>query len=88
MRPLLPNRLAYPELLERIPGGGAEYLYDGGVDDLANRLEHLATENPSPIDPKWFARFDWQERAPAMDLEMVRALSVDSTSTSQQDPSE
>ena len=88
VRPLLPNRLAYPELLERIPGGGAEYLYDGGVDDLAKRLEHLATENPSPIDPKWFARFDWQERAPAMDLEMVRALSVDSTSTSQQDPSE
>lgn len=81
VRPLLPNRLAYPELLEGIPGGGDEYLYDGGVDELADRLEDLATETPPGINPKCFARFDWQERAPEMDLEIGKVRSIDRSNT-------
>ncbi|MFC1759123.1 DUF3524 domain-containing protein [Planctomycetota bacterium] len=67
VRPLLPNRLAYPELLDGVPSGADEFLYDGGADALAERLTRSATERAHPTDCNWFAKFHWQERAAEMD---------------------
>lgn len=36
--PLLPNRLSYPELLSRYPGDVDQFMYDGTVDSLMNKL--------------------------------------------------
>ena len=38
--PLLPDRLAYPELV----GGRSEFLYDGTPESLASRIKHLAAD--------------------------------------------
>jgi len=35
--PLVPRRLAYPEILDS-EGEGTEYFYDGGANELAERL--------------------------------------------------
>jgi len=42
-RPLLPNRLAYPDLVSGVEESYRnELLYDGGVDDLSSRIIELA----------------------------------------------
>ena len=38
--PLLPDRLAYPELV----GGCSEFLYDGTPESLASRISNLAAD--------------------------------------------
>lgn len=73
--PLLPNRLAYPELLVGVAGVGEKFLYDGSVDDLARRLTELCTAINEP--PPWqvnltkllaaIQRFQWTRRARALD---------------------
>ncbi len=71
-RPLLPQRLAYPEILAPLGSAAAEFLYDGSADQLASRLQAVAIG----ADPgTWTAdrigcvceRFDWDRRSDEMD---------------------
>jgi glycosyltransferase involved in cell wall biosynthesis len=66
-RPLLPDRLAYPELL----GGRREFFYDGSLDGLTARLSGLAVNPPPPVAAdlrgELAARFGWPARRPALD---------------------
>ena len=75
--PLLPDRLAYPELLqiEEYPHRRDSFLYDGSASDLATRLTKLAERHqgcelwrgdPNEISNA-LARFDWQRRVPVLD---------------------
>ena len=81
--PLLPRRLAYPEILrEDVVGDASAYFYDGDVESLAGRLAELG--NALAAGDIWRGdqghvrraaeRFDWNRRAPLMDdaLEQVR----------------
>lgn len=55
--PLLPRRLAYPEILAPLGPGAAKFLYDGHVETLAERLETLARR----VEPKHGSQADlWQ----------------------------
>ena len=74
--PLLPRRLAYPEVFQadRHPA----FFYDGSARDLAERLSRMATEltaeRPRPaVDLA--RRFAWPQRAAAMDR-ALEALAV------------
>ncbi len=74
--PLLPDRLAYPEILatDRC-SWSLQHLYDGTPDQLARRLSQLAARKTAgslwPNDPaciqELVARFRWDRLAPLMD---------------------
>ncbi len=73
--PLLPNRLAYPDLLAGGEWDSAAFLYDGGAKALADRLEGLCGRiaagrlwgaAPDALS-RAMARFIWDARAPALD---------------------
>ena len=75
-RPLLPRRLAYPELLSGVPSGEVEeFFYEGESAELARRLVRLADSReegrlwPGPEDrcSAEMARFFWPGRAREMD---------------------
>ena len=72
--PLLPERLAYPEVFQ-IPEQ-RDHFYDGSAEDLAGRLQNLALDVERGKKLSWcsddqFARwrnhFDWHARAVEMD---------------------
>ena len=74
--PLVPERLAYPEVLRGSSDGQVDgFLYAGGVAELAERLAGLAAllgkgdlwEGQSLRGRKAVARFDWQRRAKELD---------------------
>ena len=80
--PLLPRRLAYPELLAKAENFAINALYDGSVNALTSALVDLAAikrESPEAITTmRYHARqatrqYDWQIRAKEVDaaLEMV-----------------
>ncbi|MCB1034337.1 MAG: DUF3524 domain-containing protein [Acidobacteria bacterium] len=80
--PLLPRRLAYPELLAALPPDlAARHLYDGTPGDLAFRIEALAGDlaaegrmpDPDPLRQA-SQRFLWPHLRPRLDdaLEAVR----------------
>jgi glycosyltransferase involved in cell wall biosynthesis len=75
--PLLPDRLAYPELLENIGlSSPAAHLYDGSREQLAMRLEALAREiedvtqwHAATVERQRCCRsLSWMQRAATMDL--------------------
>ncbi|MCA9244942.1 MAG: DUF3524 domain-containing protein [Phycisphaerales bacterium] len=82
--PMLPNRLAYPELLEGLsPDAADAFVYEGGANRLADRLEELIRriaanqlwgDAPRGLSDA-MARFVWDQRAAALDnaLETVAA---------------
>jgi glycosyltransferase involved in cell wall biosynthesis len=82
--PLVPNRLAYPEVFElRGDGIAEEFFYEGGPAGLADRLADLASRIEShdsllqatePIRAR-LRRFEWTNLAPVLDdaLEQTRA---------------
>ena len=79
-RPLLPRRLAYPEILEPLGHDGAAFFYDGTVQGLADQLEKAANrklENClSESGVRRVAeRFFWNRRAPEMDEQLEEATS-------------
>ena len=74
-RPLLPQRLAYPELLAPLGSAAAGFLYDGSAEQLAARLQAIAAGG----DPgQWTAAradrvcelFDWNRRGKEMDCRL------------------
>lgn len=74
--PLLPRRLAYPELLEGIPAEHrGQFLYDGTPQHLAERLAGLSDRlnagdpwaGDSELAIRAIHRLRWSERAPALD---------------------
>ena len=74
-RPLLPRRLAYPEILAPLQDSGEAFLYDGSVESLADRLEEWAAElqNASLLEcnaRQAVERFFWEHRAPEMDAQL------------------
>jgi glycosyltransferase involved in cell wall biosynthesis len=80
--PLLPNRLAYPEVLQVANNAGAiEFLYDGTVGNLAEKLENLIGKivNEHPLPQQLLAcelvqRFKWKNLAPVLDKAAEKAL--------------
>jgi glycosyltransferase involved in cell wall biosynthesis len=74
--PLLPRRLAYPEILGPLGPAADQHFYNGTVEHLAQRLEQLATNPPHNHTARQAVeRFFWDERAAAMDerLELLSA---------------
>ncbi|MFP6671643.1 MAG: glycosyltransferase, partial [Pirellulaceae bacterium] len=74
--PLLPNRLSYPELLQRETFPDRDhYFYEGDLPSLVSRLGALieqfsGTGNGPQLDATLsheMARFQWSVRAPDMD---------------------
>lgn len=72
--PLVPNRLAYPEVFG--PSAGAdEFLYDGTVQDLIARLVGLAAQiekagsllDPASSPRSRLRQFEWPNLAPTLD---------------------
>ena len=68
--PLLPRRVAYPELIP--PRYHNDYLYDEG--DLAERLRRMLTEKQRPPAAlsRHIARFDWRRMAAEYDRVLSR----------------
>ena len=78
--PLLPQRLAYPELVTD-PNGAIhdEFLYNGTVDGLVRRLAELAQKKRQHTLPQAAAvtlasRFDWRLRVEEMDDALVKMV--------------
>lgn len=76
--PLLPDRLAYPEVLEQVmgPESGA-HLYDGTLEVLTARLRKLATEKvsgafhpPPGAVREACTQFTWPIQVPGWDDEL------------------
>jgi len=68
--PLLPRRLAYPEILGE--AGADRFFYDGTVEDLAGRLVALANafeknSIPEGVPQHTISRFFWSNLAPQLD---------------------
>ncbi len=71
--PVVPRRLAYPEILADVGGDAGEHFYDGSADHLAARLGELAPRR----DDLWrgdpergklaVARFSWPRLRPRLD---------------------
>ena len=77
--PLLPDRLAYPELLQQAEHPARNcFFYDGDLTSLVNRIAELIRQIPVTTDADLpqralnarLQRFQWSERAPAMDQEL------------------
>lgn len=69
--PLLPDRLAYPEIIK----GYEKYLYDGTAEDLAERLIVLASEPELARDENVrnvAAKFGWKGQAKELDMVLER----------------
>ena len=71
--PVLPRKLAYPEILGGMHGASDEFFYDGTAKQLAMRLRALA-ERPGDLwrgDPgrarRAVARFSWPQLRPVLD---------------------
>ncbi|MBN2212288.1 MAG: hypothetical protein JW709_12900, partial [Sedimentisphaerales bacterium] len=70
-RPLLPDRLAYPEILDKanLPDN-QQYFYDGTVDDLTRRLSELIEKynsNDENTAQHLIGRYFWPTRAKELD---------------------
>ncbi|MCH8923574.1 MAG: glycosyltransferase, partial [Planctomycetes bacterium] len=71
--PLLPRRLAYPELLEASDDDPRdEYFYDGTAEALAERLSQLSLSPNTPPEDLPMQRFTWNRRVPKMDEAVER----------------
>jgi len=78
--PLLPRRLAYPEILQTENESETnDFFYDGKANELAQRLAKLSKQiknnNLWPSDPdcgkRIVARFEWKQLAPVLDNAII-----------------
>jgi len=91
--PLLPKRLAYPEVLQAQHHEESEaFFYDGTVKNLADRLTHLAgeIENGRLLPHRNRAvelvqRFKWKNLAPLLD-KATEKVCIDHTNAKQHQP--
>jgi len=85
--PLLPNRLAYPEVLaSEEPAETSEFFYQGKAEELSRRLTELAQRirqddlwNGDPTRAiRAVSRFNWSQRAPRLDaaIEELQAVTL------------
>ena len=65
--PLLPDRLSYPEIVQRLDLDSNRHLYDGTVDHLTTRLAELIDQRPDLDPTDSVDRFFWQAAAQSMD---------------------
>ncbi len=81
--PVLPKRLAYPEILGLGETEGVEeFFYEGGAEELANRLAELAgrVQNNSlwgrdrQRAARLVERFEWENRAKVLDEQIEKVL--------------
>ena len=88
--PVVPRRLAYPEVLQLDDSPGSEaYFYDGSAGALADRLAELSVVLPAETIPaeqrdrprQLTERYVWQRVGPAMDA-ALRALATGSAGES------
>ncbi len=81
--PVLPERLAYPEVMGLgVEKEAAEFFYDGSVESLADKLIHLANkksegdlwgcDNKKAI--RLVEKFKWQSRTKLLDDEIARVV--------------
>ncbi len=85
--PILPKRLAYPELIDSLnpTQAGQQYLFDGSATDLANRVASLVRERnqgywktETTLARSLIEKLNWLTRAREMDeslTELVRQIS-------------
>jgi len=77
--PMLPRRLAYPEILAPFGNENLDrYLYDGSSDQLADRLCELAVRidrGSLPNMREFSTRFYWENVAPKMDAALEKLAS-------------
>lgn len=82
--PLLPDRLAYPEVLGELQFNPSEHLYDGSVEDLVHRLRQLAvlaqpegrrSSTGLSVEELAGAPFDWTIRSAEMDQKLEEMVS-------------
>jgi len=76
-RPLLPRRLAYPEILAPLGPTAAEFLYDGSAEQLAVQLQAVvAGADTVPWTAEHISRvcepFDWKRRVEEMDCALKK----------------
>ena len=79
--PLVPEKLAYPETLER-DAGNEDFYFKGGADQLSERLVHLSEriQNNTLWDGNpdraihIVEKFFWKTKARLLDQELVRVL--------------
>lgn len=84
--PLVPDRLAYPETLER-DAGNEDFYYKGEAEQLAERLAGLSVKirnnNPWDGDPgraiRIVEKFFWKTKARLLDQELIRMLNANSS---------
>ncbi len=77
--PLVPEKLAYPETLER-DSGNEEFYFKGGADQLAERLIHLSEkirnnalwEGKPDRAIRIAEKFFWNTKAGLLDQELIR----------------
>ena len=75
--PILPNRLAYPEVLAKLTADPGWFIYDGSVDQLAERLESVAETASSDSRLSFdIGPFEWTCRAPEMDAALKFRIGV------------
>jgi glycosyltransferase involved in cell wall biosynthesis len=86
--PLLPRRLAYPEIFGFEPETVTEpFFYDGSAADLANKLSTLARQQGEATLPadllenlrERLKRFEWPQLVPVLD-EAIEGVAADSAS--------
>ncbi|MHC4552532.1 MAG: tRNA-queuosine alpha-mannosyltransferase domain-containing protein, partial [Planctomycetota bacterium] len=68
-RPVLPDRLSYPAIIESLTDDGADYIFDGSVKSLARHLEALLRDFrwARPTLQSRIAQYSWPQCAAAMD---------------------
>ncbi len=81
-RPLLPNRLVYPELLSVVDDPHS-YLYDGDAASLAGALAKLVADHDAGHDTAVDAtltaamqRFAWSVRGPQLDAQLAEVAAI------------
>lgn len=81
--PVLPNRLAYPEILKLGEDPRRkQFFYDGSVTELADKLETLAVrikqgrlwQQESELTAKLVERFEWSKLIPILDTQLSSLL--------------
>ena len=78
--PLLPDKLSYPELFPTCP----EVFYNGTVENLAEKLKHIAANLKNPPNHDWLESisktretaqaFDWRTRVAEIDSRLDKIL--------------